>query len=99
MNRVPETLCWHCDRMLDSMDPIGSEIKPTPGAISLCMYCGAVATLDSDLRMIMPTRELLDDLETNEEFIQAYMRFAWARQYVMINTNLMRPDQENNPDN
>lgn len=98
MSDVPATLCWHCDRMLDAVDSLEGYQRPVPGAVSLCLYCGAVGTLDDELRMSKPSKELLDELEENEKFIKTYMNFAWARQYVMINASLMRPNREDNPD-
>lgn len=90
--RTPVTACWHCDRMLDAASGFGptKEMVPHEGAISLCMYCGVVSIFGSDLALLPVTREQLDEMETDEDFMRAYMRFAWARQYVMINQSLMR---------
>ena len=93
--KVPVTLCWHCDRPLDAATPPGLEdVMPTPGAVSLCLYCGAVAIFGFDLRLEPPTRELLDELQEDKEFMKTYMNFAWARQYVMIRENLMRDRED-----
>ena len=54
------------------------------------MYCGAVGVFSYDLRLEKPTKELLDELGDNNEFIKTYMKFIWARQYVMLKDNLMR---------
>lgn len=95
-HRVPVTLCWHCDRALDAASDVDPEqTKPHPGAISLCLYCGAVAVFGPDLRLLPPDEALLKKLEEDQEFRQMYVRFSWARQYVMIRSGgLMRRRDE-----
>jgi hypothetical protein len=98
-NRVPVTLCWHCDRMLDAAHGIleSEGEKASPGAISLCLYCGAIAIFGPDLEMRRPTRSELDVLAKEADFRQAFVRFNWARQFVMIKSSLMRPE-DGDPD-
>jgi len=93
---VPVTLCWHCDRALDAASGFGPTegMVPHPGAISLCMYCGAIAIFGSDLRLYPLTEAELDDMRTDESFMTQYMSFAWARQYVMIKESLMRERED-----
>jgi hypothetical protein len=69
---------------------------PEVGAISLCLYCGAVARFGFGLILYPLTKEDLEALSDDKDFMRTYMQFAWARQYVMINTNLMRSRE--NPD-
>ena len=94
--RTPVTLCWHCDRPLDAASGFGPTegMVPEPGAISLCLYCGAVAQFGPDLILYPLTRQELDEMEKDRDFMRTYMQFAWARQYVMIKSNLMRPGTE-----
>jgi len=97
--RLPITLCWHCDRALDaatSLDGAGEvgEGNPEEGAVSLCMYCGAVAIFGEDQRLLRPTKEHLDALEDIPEFRSAFVTFNWARQYVMIQASLMRDGED-----
>lgn len=93
--RYPITMCWHCDHALDAATELfEGTATPEPGAISLCLYCGAVATFGPDLILYPPTREELDDLEKDIEFRKMYTQFSWARQYVMIQSNLMRKQRE-----
>lgn len=94
--RTPITLCWHCSRSLDAASGFGATegMQPTPGAISLCLHCGAVAEFGHDLILYPLTRERLDELEDDKEFMLTYMQFAWARQYVMIKSNLMRDSED-----
>jgi hypothetical protein len=58
------------------------------------MYCGAVAVFGPDLALLRPTKEFLDDLVEDVEFRSMFTRFSWARQYAMLNTNLMRDNED-----
>lgn len=90
-NRLPVTICWHCDRPLDAAESLDSELwRPEPGAVSLCMYCGAVAIFGPDMRLERPTGAQLDELARNAEFRHTWARFMWARQQLMLDHNLLR---------
>ena len=90
--RVPVTLCWHCDRILDAATGMveDEDQRPSRGAISLCLYCGAIAVFGPDLALLAPTEELLVELEKDPEFRRKFVGFNWARQFVMRRDNLMR---------
>jgi hypothetical protein len=93
--RAPITICWHCDRPLDAATPAGEdEGAPQPGAVSLCLYCGAVAIFGEELALRSPTKEELEDMEKDAEFRRTYLQFSWARQYVMIEQSLMRDRED-----
>jgi hypothetical protein len=88
--RMPVTICWHCDRALDAATAVETTGPPEPGAVSLCLYCGAVAFFGPDLVLRAPTTDELDELGKNGEFKMAWVTFMWARQYVMLRESLMR---------
>ena len=90
--RVPATLCWHCDRMLDAASGLAPNegAKPESGAVSLCLYCGAIAVFAEELALRPPTEAELNDMEKDRDFRTAFTRFAWARQYVMRRQSLLR---------
>lgn len=93
--RTPLTVCWHCDRPLDAASPLDEfQGKPHPGAISLCLYCGAVAVFGPDLTLYPADEQTLEELAEDQEFMQNFMSFSWARQYLMIKHNLMRDREE-----
>jgi hypothetical protein len=71
------------------MDPHGDR-EPCEGAISLCLYCGAVGVFGPDLMLRPPTEAELDEYSEMPEFRKEYTQFIWARQYLMIRENLMR---------
>jgi hypothetical protein len=93
---TPTTLCWHCDRMLDAASGFGDGdgLVPSSGAVSLCLYCGAVAIFGEDLILRPPTKEELDNLGEDKEFRRSYTGFTWARQYVMLNQSLLRDRED-----
>lgn len=83
--RTPLTVCWHCDRPLDAATPIDAgDPVPDEGAVSLCLYCGAVGIFGDDMRLQPPTEAQLDELGDNADFRNRYVVFSWARQYVML---------------
>lgn len=88
--RTPQVLCWHCDRMLDGLTPAKDDPIPEPGGVTICLYCGAVGILADDLSMRQPIKEELDKLGEDPEFRSIFAQVIWARQYVMLNENLMR---------
>lgn len=92
--RTPVTICWHCDRPLDAASGFGPTegMEAHPGAVSLCLYCGAVAIFGPDLILLPPTKEQLDEMGEDHDFVTTYMQFAWARQYVMIQSKLMHDE-------
>ena len=82
---IPQTLCWHCDRLMDVATPMEDEgAVPDKGAVSLCFYCGAVCIFAEDLVLRAPTKDELDDLARDKSFRGIYTTFSWHRQYVMI---------------
>lgn len=92
-HRTPVTICWHCDRPLDAASNMpGQEGGPHPGAVSLCLYCGAVAIFGPENLLYPPTKEELEEMEKDRGFIDMYMQFAWARQYLMIQTKLLHDE-------
>lgn len=93
--RPPLTICWHCDQPLDAASNMpGQDHALTPGSVSLCLYCGAVAIFGPELLLYPPSREELEEMEKDRDFIEQYMQFAWARQYLMIQTNLLRRGED-----
>lgn len=89
------TLCWHCDRVLDAASSLDGDHAPEPGAVSMCMYCGAIAYFGDDMRLEKPTEAMLDELQADTEgFARAFYQFQWARQYVMLNASLLGYDAE-----
>ena len=92
--RTPAELCWHCSRLLDAADPIHDDTRTEPGMISICMYCGAIGVFGPDLILLKPTKELLDDLAEDHEFMNTFATFQWARQYLALKASLLGSEAE-----
>lgn len=89
--RLPVSICWHCDMALDAAtDPEDEQSVPTEGAVSICLYCGAVGIFGPELALRPPTEAELDELANDRELRQKYTQFSWARQYVMRHESLLR---------
>lgn len=94
---LPISICWHCDIALDAAtDPEDESLVPTEGAVSICIYCGAVGIFGPDLALRAPTEDELDEFGHDREFRQRYTQYMWARQYIMRRESLMRARK--NPD-
>ena len=91
---MPLTICWHCDRPLDAATALEDGNHVAAGAVSLCMYCAAVGIFTTDLALRPPTTDELDDLGDDSEFRVQYARFTWARQYVILQSNLLRDRED-----
>lgn len=80
--------------MLDAATGVDDhEARPEPGAVSLCIYCGAVGVFGRDLALRAPTERELDEFARSKQFRKMYTEFGWARQYVMIKESLLRRDR------
>jgi hypothetical protein len=93
--RYPITVCWHCDRPLDAASPPGEDQGgPQAGAVSLCLYCGAIAIFEDENFQRPPTKDELDEMRRDNEFMSTYVGFAWHRQYLMIEQSLLRDRED-----
>ena len=82
--------------MLDAVSGFGASegLVPEEGAVSLCLYCGAVGIFEADLVLRAPWELELDEMVKEREFRKAFAEFSWQRQYVMIKENLMRDRED-----
>jgi hypothetical protein len=53
-----------------------------------------VAIFGPDLALRPASKDELDDLATDSEFLQTFAQFSWARQYVMIQQSLLRDRED-----
>lgn len=47
---LPGSLCRRCGKALDAASGSGDAV-PTPGDVSVCMYCGTLAVFTDELRL------------------------------------------------
>jgi hypothetical protein len=75
--------------MVDALTPAGDSATPSPGDVTLCLYCGAIAFVVEELRLRPPTEEELEALHKDEDFRRMFVRISWARQHVMLRSHLL----------
>jgi hypothetical protein len=54
--------CRRCRQRLDAATDVEGYAGPTPGAVSICFYCGTVSMFTDDLTLREPTIPELDDV-------------------------------------
>jgi len=57
---TPGTKCLNCREPLDTTSSVGQNIKPCPGAITVCAYCHHVMAFADDLTLRPLTDEEVD---------------------------------------
>ncbi len=68
--RTPLNSCLHCGCKFDAVSsPDGADRTPTPGSLSVCLKCGAVAKLGDDLTVEPLTEKEIRDIEADPETI------------------------------
>ena len=65
--RTPPTPCPQCGAVNDTADGVEHEEAPTPGDISVCMYCAAVTVFTNDLKLRTPTSEEMANIRSDAE--------------------------------
>lgn len=53
--------CLNCNEKLDEASPVGDMAYPAEGDISMCAYCGHLATFDADHMLRDLTDEEMDE--------------------------------------
>lgn len=72
---TPSTTCYNCGKLLDMATNAGRKVfDPHPGAISICLYCLAIAVFDEDLRLRKPTEEEAETFANSEQIQTAIKR-------------------------
>lgn len=61
--RTPPVRCPACDHLVDAATSTQGEATPSPGDLSVCVYCAAVLEFADDLRLTLMTQEQVDALE------------------------------------
>jgi hypothetical protein len=78
--------CLTCGEKINgAMEMQGTAAKPSPGDLSLCMYCGALAIFTSD-GIRKPTPEEAHELADREDVIEAqkfFLKFKEKREAII----------------
>jgi hypothetical protein len=69
--RIVENACLNCGKVLDGATAIDQEgeIRPTPGSITVCMYCGHLMAFDEQLHFRALTDEEIINIAGDERLI------------------------------
>jgi RNase P subunit RPR2 len=78
-HRIKMNECPSCHKQLDAASSVDDNLRPEPGEITICLYCGHIMAFDDDLSF----REL-----TSKEMIEVagdprILAIQRARQEVM----------------
>lgn len=61
-SRTPLSFCYRCGERMDAATAVENGTKPSPGAFSICAYCGAILVFDAELRLRRATFDELEQL-------------------------------------
>jgi hypothetical protein len=68
--RMHKSACLDCGAALDGATSIGHTHKPRAGAIAICMKCGHIQAMGSDLQFRPLTDEEMVDVAGDERIIK-----------------------------
>jgi hypothetical protein len=61
--QVPESVCPHCFRLLDTVSNISDGSAPEPGDFTFCLICVNLLRFDQDLQLVASSFEELPLVE------------------------------------
>jgi hypothetical protein len=73
-HRAPKSSCLCCGEVLDAATGIHSFDSPSPGSLSVCLYCGAVTLYGDDLRLRPLTAAEVEELKADAETMATIRR-------------------------
>lgn len=77
--RMPACACLRCGYKFDSASSLeNSTLSPSPGSLSVCLKCGAVAKYAEDLTVVPLTEQEADDLAADLETMNYLKRVTTA---------------------
>ena len=64
--RTPVSSCPACGKIIDALSrPVDDDATPSPGDVTVCLYCAAVLIINTDLTVRSPLQGEMDRLETD----------------------------------
>jgi hypothetical protein len=54
-SRVPPSACLSCGALNDAATGVNNDARPSPGDVTVCLYCGHIMVFSDDLLMRNPT--------------------------------------------
>lgn len=62
MVKMGKDHCPNCNKLLDAATELSKEVKPNPGDISICIYCGTILVFAVDMALMVATMSDLEGL-------------------------------------
>jgi phage FluMu protein Com len=60
--------CPSCGTITDSDSvAFGEDAKPSPGDVSICLYCAKLLVFGDDLNLKLPTNKQLEEIKADRE--------------------------------
>lgn len=69
-NRLPRSSCRTCGYGFDCGSAFGSDKRPRPGDVSLCLQCATIGIYDANMFVVEPPMLLLLELERDPEILR-----------------------------
>jgi hypothetical protein len=67
--RTPSSACISCGAVSDAAAPVGGDTKPSPGDITVCLYCGHVMAFDENLNFRSLTNDEMREIAGDERIV------------------------------
>lgn len=73
---IPQARCYHCGYVMIECTGVKTNYAPSPGDVSICAACGAIAVFNSDLTMREPTQDERERIERDPLVTEAQIARA-----------------------
>ena len=81
--------------MVDNADLREPDNKPTPGSISICVYCSTIAVFNHELKLILPEQETINHLMELPEILDALEKIAVIQPNLVKQRELYLKERRN----
>jgi hypothetical protein len=61
--------CLNCRTLLDGATGVDTRNRPSPGSVTVCIYCGHISVFANDLSLREPTGEEMREIAGNETIL------------------------------
>lgn len=77
--KIPDTDCPYCGRLINAATGVDVGTTPSPGAVSICFYCGEILVFTDTLSYRKPTPEELIDITTEAPILNRLQKGILVR--------------------
>ncbi len=72
--RTGEDYCPSCKHLVDSATPAKGDCDPSPGDVSLCLYCGELLEFNQHLKVVLASEQTTSQLSVKQLAIIATLQ-------------------------